>query len=109
LELCHKHESADHGEGFWTDHWTYNLDLIESFLSIYPDELRELLLERKVYHFYHNAHYVLPREQRYVMTKNGVRQYEAVKDASKEIKVNKLEPILRSRGGEGPIYKTNLL
>ena len=24
------------GEGYWVDHWTYNLDLIESYLSIFP-------------------------------------------------------------------------
>jgi hypothetical protein len=109
LSICHKHESADHGEGFWSDHWTYNLDLVESFLGVYPEELKSLLIERKAYHFYHNAHYVLPRDNRYILTKNGVRQYEAVKDGSKEIKVNKQEPMLRIKHGEGAVYKTHLL
>lgn len=109
LSACHKHESADHGEGFWSDHWTYNLDLIESFLAVYPEDLKSLLLERKLYHFYHNAHYVLPRDNRYILTKHGVRQYEAVKDGSKEIKINKHEPMLRTKHGEGAVYKTHLL
>src|SRR5699024_750750 len=29
---------AEHGEGFWVDHWTYNLDLVDSFFAIYPDK-----------------------------------------------------------------------
>ena len=74
LSVCHKQELADHGEGFWTDHWTYNLDLIESFLAIFPEEWRALLLDKKVFSFYHNTHYVLPREQRYLLTLHGVRQ-----------------------------------
>lgn len=24
--------------GFWTDHFTYHLDLVTNFLSVYPDE-----------------------------------------------------------------------
>ena len=51
LEVCHKHELADHGEGFWSDHWTYNLDLIESYLSVYPEDLEGLLLQRKDFCF----------------------------------------------------------
>ena len=47
LGLCHKREIVEHGDGYWTDHWTYNLDLIESFLSLYPDELDNFLLQKK--------------------------------------------------------------
>jgi len=32
-----QHFEADPGEGYWIDHWTYNLDLIENYLTIYPD------------------------------------------------------------------------
>ena len=73
LELCHRQEMAEHGEGFWADHWTYNLDLIESYLALYPENLRLLLLEKKVFSFYHNTHYVLLRAQRYILTGRGVR------------------------------------
>ena len=78
LESCRKQELADHGEGFWTDHWTYNLDLLESYLSVYPDELQNLLLHKKSFVFYQNNHYVLPRDKRYVLTEKGVRQYKSV-------------------------------
>lgn len=33
------------GEGYWSDHWTYNLDLIESYLKIYPEKEKDLLFD----------------------------------------------------------------
>lgn len=53
---------ADPGEGYWIDHFTYNFDLIENFESIYPDKMRQLLLQRK-YYYYDNEHYVKPRKE----------------------------------------------
>ena len=47
LGVCRKQTKAEHGEGFWVDHWAYNLDLVESFLSIYPEELKFLLTDKK--------------------------------------------------------------
>lgn len=35
--------NADFKEGYWSDHWTYDLDLIESYLAVYPDKKAELL------------------------------------------------------------------
>lgn len=108
LELCHKVTLADHGEGFWADHWTYNLDLIESFLTIYPEKLRSVLFENRNFYFYHNSHYVLPRQDRYVLTPEGVRQYHSVKDGTKEIRAEARGGKLRTRNGEGEVYHTNL-
>ena len=65
--------NGDFGEGYWSDHWTYNLDLIEDFLEVYPDKESELLktpiksFEAKVK--------ILPRAKRYEETENGLRQY----------------------------------
>ncbi len=67
------------GEGFWSDHFTYNLDLVESYRYIYPDAMEALLLERHDYKFYNAPYEVLPREQKYCLTEQGtVRQYEAI-------------------------------
>ncbi len=107
LNVCHKNEQADHGEGFWADHWTYNLDLIESFLGRYPEELRMILLEKKGFHFYHDIHYMLPRDQRYVLTPNGVRQYHSVKCGTEEIEI--IDNKLRTKNGKGPVYLTTLV
>ncbi|MBI5416082.1 MAG: hypothetical protein HZA29_04630 [Candidatus Omnitrophica bacterium] len=107
LELCRRQETADHGEGFWSDHWTYNLDLIESYLALYPEDLRGVLLGCKTFSFYRNTHYVLPRAQRYILTDKGVRQYHSV---AKEVHQDK--PLkghfLREGQGEGDIYHTTL-
>lgn len=66
--------NASFGEGYWSDHWTYDLDLIESYLAIYPEKEKELLTEQ-CYPWFESQAYVLPREKRYVEAKNGVRQY----------------------------------
>lgn len=106
LEICHKQELAEHGEGFWTDHWTYNLDLIERYLALYPEELENLLIENKIFTFYHNSHYILPRDTRYHLTSSGVRQYKSV-IFDEQINVN--GSILREKNGEGAVYSTNLI
>lgn len=109
LSHCQRQITADHGEGFWSDHWTYNLDLVESYLGVYPDHSRALLLEKKVFSFYHNSHYLAPRTDRYVLTPKGVRQYHAVVDGTKEIRSQEKGSKLRVGNGEGEVYHTNLL
>lgn len=108
LSLCQKNELADHGEGFWTDHWTYNLDLIESYLAIYPEMLRSLLWDKKGFSFFLNTHYVLPRGQRFLLTPQGVRQYHAVYNDIKNIDAAAKGYKLRVQDGEGDVYYTNL-
>ncbi len=109
LAHCQRQITADHGEGFWSDHWTYNLDLVESYLGVYPDQLRSLLLDKKVFSFYHNSHYVALRSQRYLLTPKGVRQYHAVIDATHEIRAHERGNKLRIDEGTGEVYHTNLL
>ncbi|MDE2028780.1 MAG: hypothetical protein KGJ11_09605, partial [Candidatus Omnitrophica bacterium] len=109
LGMCVKHESADPGEGFWTDHWTYNLDLIESYLRLYPENLRQILWEKKAFHFFLNDFYVLPREARLVLTPAGVRQYHSVAEHDKEVKARAKGYRLRTAGGQGEVYTTILL
>ena len=108
LSWCHKNELADHGEGFWSDHWTYNLDLIESYLAVYPETLRSLLWDKKAFSFFLNTHYVLPRGQRFLLTPQGVRQYHAVFNDTKNVDVSAKGHKLRVQDGEGDVYYTNL-
>lgn len=106
LGVCQKFETAQHGEGFWTDHWAYNLDLLESYLALYPENLRAVLRVNRDFTFYHNATYVRPRDQRYVLTSRGVRQYHSLHEGREDKdKGHKL----RVRHGQGEIYRTNLL
>jgi hypothetical protein len=64
-------------EGCWVDHWTYNLDLIENYLRIFPDKLEELFLEEE-FRFYESYVKVLPRHKKYQLTSRGPRQYESL-------------------------------
>ena len=63
-----------YGTGYWSDHWIYNMDLIDSYLNVFPDRLEKLLLTPE-YRFYQNHVSVYPRSIKYVMTPKGeVRQ-----------------------------------
>ncbi|RII33421.1 hypothetical protein D2A34_16895 [Clostridium chromiireducens] len=102
IEMSCEDIEADFGEGFWTDHWTYNLDLIEEYLNIYPDKIKELLIENEDYKFYNSPEYVLPRSEKYVLDDGKVRQYVALEKKEK----------LQSNwvyDENGNLYKTNLM
>lgn len=109
LTYSRKTESTEHGEGFWIDHWTYNLDLLESYLALYPEQLRDILIARNVFNFYHNHFHVLPRDHRYLLTPYGCRQLHTVADGSDHPGGHKKDSKLRTKNGEGDIYNTNLL
>ena len=75
--------NAEFKEGYWCDHWTYNLDLIESFLSVYPEGEEELLFAQRRYRWYESRAVVRPRAERYHMTPSGLRQYHALDEEAK--------------------------
>lgn len=104
-------EEARHSEGFWSDHFTYNLDLIEAYLDIFPDQLEVLLFDDEGYRFFNSIETVLPRSQKYVLTNNNqVRQYgAAIKDLEK-IKALNLDPNGANwvTTSNGVIFETNL-
>lgn len=109
-----KQARAEHGEGFWVDHWTYNLDLIESFLAIHPEKLADLLVGRRDLPFFENAHRVRPRAERFRRLADGrVRQYAAVlHDAEKERRLAARGDDgrwVRTQHGAGPVLRVSLL
>lgn len=75
---------AQFGEGYWSDHWTYNLDLIESYLSVFPENEAELLFEQKDYLYFEAKAVVLPRAKRYAKTAKGIRQYKTIDHSPKK-------------------------
>jgi hypothetical protein len=109
LGVCAKAESAELGEGFWSDHWTYNLDLIKSYLSLYPEKLKELFLEKRVFNFFLNDFYVLGRDARFVLTPAGVRQYHSLVEADRKVQAKAKGYKLRGKDGSGAVYTTSLL
>ncbi|OBZ10556.1 cellobiose phosphorylase [Bacillus sp. FJAT-27264] len=112
LSLSKQNIEASFGEGFWSDHWTYNLDLVEGYLDIFPDRRQELLFGDATYAFYDSPAYVLPRSEKYVLSDGKVRQYGALLED--EEKLHKLKrkagstEWLRTERGRGEVYNTNL-
>lgn len=103
---------ADHGEGYWIDHWTYNMDLIENYLAIFPDKINDLLFNDRTYKYYDNAHVVMPRSKKYVLSEGKVRQYDSVKeDKEKSDLINRREHSkcwMRDNQGMGDVHLTHL-
>ncbi|MEW6718454.1 MAG: cellobiose phosphorylase [Chloroflexota bacterium] len=113
LPLCRPNEIGGLHEGYWIDHWFYNLDLIESYISIYPDRIRELLLDKRVYTFYDNPDVVQPRAKKCILVNGKVRQYRAVVRHPEKVRLiySRSEDACKVRTGygTGEIYYTNLL
>jgi len=55
---------ASFGEGYWIDHWTYTLDLIETYLAVYPDRKEELLFGPATVPFFDSPAVVRPAPSR---------------------------------------------
>lgn len=74
--------SASFGEGYWSDHWTYDLDLVEEYLAVYPEQERALFYVPEHRWFISEVN-VAPRAKRYVKAGNAIRQYRALDEASR--------------------------
>ncbi|VEU80713.1 hypothetical protein [Haploplasma axanthum] len=97
---------ATFGEGYWEDHFTYLDDVIASVEEIYPDQFENILYDEIKYGFYNSPVYVKPRNEKYVLTKDGkVRQYDAINhfdrttdwlldEKGNEIKVNLISKLV---------------
>lgn len=69
---------AEHGEGFWIDHWTYAVDLLDSYRSVYPEREYELYFGDTDYPYFDNARVVVPRIHKWRVDARGLRQHGAV-------------------------------
>ncbi|GAA4080912.1 hypothetical protein [Amphibacillus indicireducens] len=100
---------AEHGEGFWIDHWTYNLDLIDTYLAVYPDK-KSALFFADGYRYFDSPAFVNTQDVKYVEGNGKVRQYNAL--TIDEIKISKqasgAEQWLRTNHNQGQIFTTNL-
>lgn len=108
-----KIQEAEHSEGFWSDHWTYNLDLLESYLSLYPEKLKEILFDKRAFTFYDNTEVVKPRAEKYLLRDGLPRQlHSAAPDTGKKTLIKKRETlpnVVRKEFGRGDIYYTSLI
>lgn len=105
IDFADRMVNGNFGEGYWSDHWTYNLDLIEDYLEIYPDREREMLYEEDYTYFLSQIR-INPRGRRYVETENGLRQYHALDEQSKRSGAEKL---VRAQYGKGEVVHVTLM
>ena len=70
MSVCKPVCEAGFGEGFWTDHFTYLIDLVTTYLAVYPDKNEELLFGSKLRWFKAGVR-VLPRSRRAVRNGSG--------------------------------------
>jgi hypothetical protein len=112
IQASEQHIEASSGEGYWIDHWTYNLDLIDSYLVVYPDRLHELLFSRNDYPFFDSAMIVQPRSKKYVLIDGNPRQAGSLLEDHHKAKLiasrSESANWLRTNQGAGNIYRTSL-
>ncbi|MCL6459846.1 MAG: cellobiose phosphorylase, partial [Gorillibacterium sp.] len=113
LALSQQNIEASFNEGYWSDHWTYNMDLIDNYLAVFPDKKQELLFDDATYTFFDSPVFVLPRSEKYVLKAGAVRQYGSLKHDTEKMKrlgiAQNDTNWLRTEDGTGSIYRTNLL
>lgn len=106
ISLSEEQDNVTFKEGYWTDHWVYNLDLIETYLTVYPEDKAHLLFEDISYTYYEAKAAVLPRSKRYQVMEKGVRQYTFLDE---EIKKDITHDRVRTKYGKGKVYRSSLM
>jgi hypothetical protein len=104
---------ATFGEGYWVDHWFYILDLLDSYLAVYPDRKEDLLFSKPVAAYFDSPAFVQPRAAKTVLADHGkVRQYGAVivdDEKAALIAARRYTPKLaRTAHGLGEVYRTTV-
>ncbi len=112
--VSEKIELADFETGYWTDHWLYNFDQLRSFDAIFPDRLRQLLVEDTSFTYRDTDVRVLPRADKYVLyDENKVWHIDSITtDPQKTALIEDRRErayCVRTANGEGRIYTTCLL
>ena len=85
-----RHIESAFGEGYWSDHFTYIIDLVESFESIYPDKIKDLLFNEEDILTFESPVTVLDKVDKSVINNLGkIRQYGSLRHFDEE-KIAKL-------------------
>jgi len=66
LAASDDHAMGVYGQGYWADHWDYYIDLVDSYLSIFPDGEEELMYDNNLRYFFSTAT-VRPRSEKYTL------------------------------------------
>ncbi len=104
-ENAERQVNAAFGEGYWSDHWTYNQDLIEEYLTLFPEKEKDILLNQD-YTYFLSQKNVNRRAKRYAKAAGGIRQYHALDEKSAKAGMEKL---VRAEYGKGEVINSSLL
>ncbi len=112
MNISTPHQGVQHGEGFWIDHWIYNLDHLDLFVAMFPEKKKWLFYEKNDFTFYDSDHFVRPRREKYILTSDKkIRQYGAVVESPQKaelIKARLTQPNkVRTENGQGDILQVN--
>ncbi|TVP96938.1 MAG: cellobiose phosphorylase [Acholeplasmatales bacterium] len=102
---------AQFGEGYWIDHFTYILDLIDAYRAIFPDRMENVLFDDDDYLTYDAPVTVKPQSEKIVKTPDGrIRQYGSLRHFDHEkIKRLNMDPYQENWVNmAGVPYRTNL-
>lgn len=96
LDKAEETVNGNFGEGYWCDHWTYNLDLIENYLAVFPEREEEMLYDGS-YTWFLSQININKRQKRYAKEPQGIRQYHALEESSRRDGSQKL---VKDKNGE---------
>ena len=103
-----QYEQGEFGEGYWIDHWTYLMDLIDSYIEIYPENTDKILFSDKSYRTFDSPAFVKERKDKYKLRNGKIMQIAALEESEEK------EHMLKKRGHnylvdkKDCIYETNL-
>ncbi len=105
-------EEVEFERGYWSDHWTYLVDLLESYAAIFPDRIG-LLFHDNRYTFFDPTHFVQPRSKKFIVTDDGVRQTGALQESQEKRTLIESRNVgkhhVRDLAGTGNVVVTTLL
>jgi len=82
-----------HEGGYWIDHWTYLVDMLQAYEAIYPESVEKMLTEKADIEWFDEGAYVVPRKDKYFIKKFGPLQLNAVTDVKVSDDAPKLPPV----------------
>ena len=111
LNLCVQNfEASTDKHGTWSDHWDYLLDLIDCYLKVYPDKLKNLMFGNNNYKYFDSDVFITPRDEKYYYNGKEARQFESFcVDTDRYEKGYIKDGTNWLKDKNGNVYKTNLI
>ena len=110
LSMCDQHiEASTDKYGYWSDHWDYIMDLVDSYLKVYPDKLYDLMFSRRDYTYFDSDVFVRPRSEKYYFDGYKVRQLRTYRVMTEKYDKGYIKNGTNwLKDADGNVYKTDL-